>query len=131
VSVGVMVVLCALSDRQLSYWRDNITLWSHALEVTQGNFLAENNLGKALLQQGRLEEGAVHFYRAAEIYPNDPVSNFNIGIYEQKRGHYSSAIQRYQTTLNVTRDPELRAAAARNMAAANSQMSGVSGAIQK
>ena len=35
--------------RQLGYWQDNVTLWSHAIDVTSNNFLAENNLGKALL----------------------------------------------------------------------------------
>ena len=118
VSIGLLAGLWLVSYRQLDYWRDNITLWSHALAVTQGNFLAENNLGRALVQQGRAAEGVAHFYQAAEIYPDDPVSNFNIGIYEQKRGNYNAAIERFQKTLSVTRDPELRAAASKNLAAA-------------
>jgi protein O-mannosyl-transferase len=118
VSVIVLLALCIGTYRQLGYWRDNVILWSHAIDVTQGNFLAENNLGKALLDEGRIEEGIAHFYKAAAIYPADPVSNLNIGIYEQKQGNYSAAIERYQKTLGITRDPELRIAALKNMAAA-------------
>lgn len=118
VSAMFLFVLAVASYRQLGYWQDNVTLWSHTLAVTDGNFLAENNLGKALIAEGRDEEGVGHFYKAVVIYPADPVSNLNIGIYEQKRGNYAVAIERYKTTLSITRDPELRAAAFSNMAAA-------------
>lgn len=116
--VAALLALGLATHRQLGYWKDNVSLWTHAIEVTQGNFLAENNLGKALLSEGRLREGAAHFYKAAAIYPDDPIANLNIGIYEQKQGNYSQAIERYKTSLSVTRDPELRVAALKNMAAA-------------
>jgi protein O-mannosyl-transferase len=114
----VAVVLClgVASYRQVGYWQDNVTLWSHALDVTSGNFLAENNLGKALLTEGKVEDGVAHFYKAAAIYPDDPVSNLNIGIYEQKRGNFSVAIERYKKTVAITRDNQLKAAAFMNMA---------------
>ena len=123
VSIAVLVALGVVTYRQISYWKDNVTLWSHALAVTDGNFLAENNLGKALLQQGHFEEGVAHFYKAAAIYPDDPVSNLNVGIYEQKKGNYGAAIERYRTTLSSTRDPELRAAALKYMTAAQQSQS--------
>ena len=113
----VLLCLGAASYRQLGYWQDNVTLWSHAIDVTSNNFLAENNLGKALLTEGKLEDGVAHFYRAATIYPDDPVSNLNIGIYEQKRGNFSVAIERYKKTIAITRDNQLKAAALTNMAA--------------
>ena len=122
VSIVALLALTIVSYRQIGYWRDNVTLWSHALEVTDGNFLAENNLGKALLAQGNVAQGITHFYRAAAIYPDDPVSNFNIGIYEQARGNYPAAIARYIKTLSITRDPELRAVALKNLADAYRQL---------
>ncbi len=125
VSAVVLLTLSAVTYRQIGYWHDNVTLWSHALEVTQGNFLAENNLGKALLAEGRVTEGVAHFYKASEIYPDDPVSNFNIGIYEQRQGNYSAAIARFLKTLSVTRDPELRAAATKDLASALRQQKSV------
>ena len=75
-----------MSYRQLGYWQNNATLWTHALEVTNGNFLAENNLGKTLLSEGRVEEGVSHFFKAAAIYPDDPVSNLNIWHLRAKAG---------------------------------------------
>ena len=126
----VLVVLGLVAYRQLGYWRDNVTLWSHALAVTQNNFLAENNLGKALLADGRTDEGIAHFYKAVAIYPDDPVGNLNIGIYEQKRGNYFAAIERYKKTVGLTRDTELKAGAYSNMAACYRQLGDANAAQQ-
>jgi hypothetical protein len=130
VSAMILVGLGVAAYRQLGYWRDNVTLWSHALAVTQNNFLAENNLGKALLADGRSAEGIPHFYKAVAIYPDDPVGNMNIGIYEQKRGSYFAAIERYKKTVSLTRDPELKAGAYSNMAACYRQLGDSSAAQQ-
>lgn len=130
VSAAVLLALGLIAYRQLGYWRDNVTLWSHALAVTDGNFLAENNLGKALLADGRTEEGVAHFYKAVAIYPDDPVGNMNIGLYEQKRGNLFAAIERYKKTVTLTRDPELKAGAYSNMAACYRQLGDVGAAQQ-
>ena len=130
VSAAVLLALGLIAYRQLGYWRDNVTLWSHALAVTDGNFLAENNLGKALLADGRTEEGVAHFYKAVAIYPDDPVGNMNIGLYEQKRGSLFAAIERYKKTVTLTRDPELKAGAYSNMAACYRQLGDVGAAQQ-
>jgi hypothetical protein len=114
---ALLVILIATAYRQLGYWQDNVTLWSHTLQVTDRNFLAENNLGKALLKEGQVEKGVSHFYKAAAIYPSDPVANLNIGIYEQQRGNYAAAIEHYKITVAITRDIDLKAAALNNMAA--------------
>ena len=129
-SAAVLLALGVLAYRQVGFWQDNVTLWTHAIEITNGNFLAENNLGKALLVEGRTTEGVAHFYRAAEIYPDDPVSNLNIGIYEQKQGNFPVAIERYKKTVAITRDNQLKAAALANMAACYRRL-GNDGAAQQ
>ena len=43
---GAALVLClALTRQQIGYWRDGETLFRHALEVTENNQVARNNLG--------------------------------------------------------------------------------------
>ena len=130
VSAVVLLALGLVAYRQLGYWRDNVSLWTHALAVTKGNFLAENNLGKALLAEGRAEEGVAHFFNAVAIYPDDPVGNMNIGVYEQKRGNFPAAIEHYRKTAAVTRDPELKAAAYANLAAVYQQLGDLAAAQQ-
>src|SRR5438552_15583382 len=67
----VVISLAILAHRQLNYWSDNITLWTHTLQVTTDNFVAEDNLGGALLQQFRTEEAIPHFRNAIKINPFD------------------------------------------------------------
>src|SRR5208283_3321857 len=42
------------------YWRDSWTLWSHAAEITTGNWYAEDNLGGLLLETRRMEAAMPH-----------------------------------------------------------------------
>ena len=115
-SIAVLLALMAVTHRQIGYWNDPITLWSHALEVTSGNWQAENNLGMALFRRGRMDDAIPHFRAAAAIDPSDPVSNMNIGIYEHSRGAVPMAIEQYKKAISLARNPKLKAEAYNNLA---------------
>ncbi len=107
----VMIAFCVVTYRQVGYWHDDFSLWSHTLAVTQRNFVAEDNFGNALIKAGKYDEGIVHFRRAAEIEPGDPVSEVNLGFDAQKHGSLKEAEMRYQYALQLASDPQVRAAA--------------------
>lgn len=110
--------LAALTSRQISYWGNNVTLWRHTLEVTSDNFVAEDNLGGALLEEGRSEEAIAHFRRAMAINPNDPMSRLNVAAYEQQRGALQQAVADDQAMLGMTSDRGLRVTAYSNLGSA-------------
>lgn len=114
-AVVVLVALAFLSHRQVSFWSDHVTLWTHTLEVTHDNWVAENNLGTALLKLSRVEDAIPHFRRAAALFPDDPNSNLNIGTYEQMHGNLAAAIERYQFAANVSRNVRTKARAYNNL----------------
>ena len=114
-SLAVLLVLAGIARRQIGYWSDNVTLWSHTLQVAAPNWLAENNLGKILMSQGQEEAGVSHFFRAAAIYPNDPVSNMNIALYEQKHGNLSDAVTHFKIAITASHDDKLKMAALNNL----------------
>jgi len=71
-------VLCALSlaaSTQAAYWRDSITLWTHALCCTDDNCVAQINLATALAQANRLDEAAAHYRDALRIAPDDAAAH--------------------------------------------------------
>ena len=111
----ILIAFCAVTYRQLAYWHDDFSLWSHTLAVTHRNFVAEDNFGNALIQAGRYDEGIAHFRAAAEIEPGDPVSEINLGIYAQQHGDLTQAAARYQYALQLAGDPQVRAAAYANL----------------
>ena len=118
----VLLALMTVAYRQIRFWKDDVTLWSHTLQVTKSNYLAEDNLGEALLDQGKMEEAMPHFFRAAAIFPGDPTSNLNIGAYEQVQQDFSSAIAQYNLVLSHTMNPVVRRKALMNMADAYSAL---------
>jgi hypothetical protein len=114
-SLAVLLTQAVIARRQIGYWSDNVQLWSHALQVTGPNWLAENNLGKILMSQGQQEAGIGHFYRAVAIYPDDPVSNMNIALYEQQHGDLPDAVTHFKIAITVSHDAKLRIAALNNL----------------
>jgi len=129
-SVMVLLALVVVTHRQIDYWSDHVTLWSHTLDVTSGNWQAENNLGMALLRQGKMEEAIPHFRAAAAIDPSDPVSNMNIGTYEHSHGNLPQAIEYYKKAILLARNPKLKADAYNNLGYAYKDLGDYADALQ-
>ncbi len=114
-AVVVLVALAATAHRQVNFWNDYITLWTHALDTTEHNWVAENNLGTTLLKQGRLEEAIPHFRAAYIDYPYDPNCILNLGIYEQMHHNYPGAIEWYKKATEIARNPRTLSRAFNNL----------------
>jgi tetratricopeptide (TPR) repeat protein len=110
-SVVVLMALSVVAYRQLNYWGDNVVLWTHIIEVTPPNYIAQDDLGGAYLNSGQLEEAMKHFRAAAEIYPLDPFSNLNLAIYAQQHNDPQQAIARSNIVLTRSPSPRLRSKA--------------------
>ena len=101
-SMAVLLLLAAVTYRQIGFWGDNLTLWSHALEVTRGNYLAENIVGSTLMDQGYPDAALPHFQNATEMNPSDPSAYMSIGAYDQQHGKLRQAIEQYQKAITLT-----------------------------
>ena len=117
-TVLVLLIFSLLTHRQLAYWHDSITLWSHALEVTSRNFVAEDSLGGALVNEGRYDEAIPHFRSAVKINPRDPLGHLNICAYEQQHENFAQAVEHCRMVLQFTRDPGLQVNAYSNLGGA-------------
>jgi protein O-mannosyl-transferase len=113
----VLIALAAVTRVQLAYWTDSLSLWTHTLAVTQNNFVAEDNMGGALVLLGRAQEAYPHFQAAAEINPGDPLSHANLGAYLQEHGRLNEAIEQYRTVIQLTDDAALLGSTYANLGA--------------
>ena len=111
-----------ITERQVGYWRDSVTLWTHTLQVTHRNWVAELHIGISYQQQGQFEEALAHFYRAAQDRPKDPDVNMGIAIVEHQRRNLRQAISYYEKVLAVSGDEKVRAQAWANMGHAYSDL---------
>ena len=110
-AVCCLLALGTLTYRQVGYWHDTSSFWLRTLALTQDNFVAQNNLGEFLLNQGRTEEAAAHFRSALAIRPDSLIANLNLGAYEDRRGNLPAAIERYQMVARHAADSGMRASA--------------------
>jgi tetratricopeptide (TPR) repeat protein len=104
-TVAMLLALGIALHRQVSFWGDNVTLWTHTLAITERNYTAEDNLGTALLAEGKIEEAMPHLQRARFLRPDDALATLNIATYDQMRGNYHAAIEGYARVMQFTQDP--------------------------
>ena len=108
-AVAVILALALATHRQIGYWQSSYDLWSHALAITRNNFIAEDNLGGALILEGKEEAAYPHFEAAARINPRDPMSHSNLGTYFQTHNQMREAVTEYKAAISLTSDPGLLA----------------------
>jgi hypothetical protein len=97
-------IMAFLTWQQCGYWKNSITLFSHALQVTKDNYLAHNNLGLALLAEGKSVEAINHFNKAIRITPDCAGFYSNRGIAYTNLGQYKLAIEDYNKSIRITPD---------------------------
>ena len=116
----VLLALAAVTHRQIGYWRDDMTLWTRAADVTTGNYVAEDKLGEELQKAGKTDEAMPHFLRAAQINPEYPTTIMFLAVHDQREGKLSEALAKYkqvigETDYAVQQNAAIRATAFGNM----------------
>ena len=106
----VVGVFAACAWIQVGYWHDSVALFRHAIDVTEGNYLAEMNLGFVLGKQGKLDEAVERLNEALLIRPDWDRAYYNLGVVLAKQGDVEGAIGAYQEVLRV--NPSFSAARA-------------------
>jgi tetratricopeptide (TPR) repeat protein len=110
VAGGAVLLACVVTTSlQISLWRDSITLFRHAIEVTTDNYAAENTLGKAYEKTGD-DTHALFLYRAAvATEPRFPQSQFNLAMCLLTFGQTGEALEHLQAAAALEpRDPDIQ-----------------------
>jgi Flp pilus assembly protein TadD len=100
-AVVIIIALVAVTRVHIGYWHDTISLYQHALDVTDRNHFAHTNLAQGLKDQERYEEAAEHYAASLEI-KGWPEGYSNLGNVLVKLGRTDEAIA------NLTRALELK-----------------------
>ncbi|MBA4149225.1 MAG: tetratricopeptide repeat protein [Verrucomicrobia bacterium] len=101
VAVVAIIGLALLSYRQIGFWRDSKTLLERALAVTQNNFLAHNNYGVALADNGKFDEAIIHYRRAIKIKPHYARAYSNLGAALTLTQKFQEAIPNFKQALSL------------------------------
>ena len=100
----VLLVLAVLTWRQAGIYRDPVTFFGHIVSHNERARRAHYNLGKALLDAGRLEDSAAANRIAARLDPADKGAMQNLGQALNRLGRYQEAVKAYRAGIAI--DPD-------------------------
>jgi protein O-mannosyl-transferase len=100
-AAGAILALTIATRGQVAHWRDSVTLFEHALAVTERNHLAELNLSAALAERGRMHDALVHAEEAVRLRPGEVRALVNRGVARAGIGDADGARASYQEALRA------------------------------
>jgi tetratricopeptide (TPR) repeat protein len=104
-----LVAAAVLTWRQQGVWRDSDTLFSHALAVTERNYVAHDNRGLHRHGQGRVDEALADYRASLAIHPGYLNAHNNLGHALARLGRPAEALPHYRAALAAQpTHPEVR-----------------------
>ena len=100
-SVLLLLGLSISTRLQLAHWQNSVTLFEHAIQSTEDNYLAHNNLGTVFLEAGEIDKGMEQLSIALEIKPESPEVLYNLGLALKQKGHLDGAARYFSEALDI------------------------------
>lgn len=101
VAAAVLLALSIVTRLQLNHWRNSTTLFEHAINVTENNFIMHNNYANTLNKMGQLDKAIEHYYKSLQIKPDSAEAHNNLGIALYDLGKLDEAIEHYKKALEL------------------------------
>jgi Tfp pilus assembly protein PilF len=103
-SIACLSIMSVLSWQQCGYWKNDFELFSHALQVTNNNYMAHAHVGHALFKKGKIEKAIYHYNKAIGIRPSYEDAYSLRGIAYDKIGQYQQAINDFNEVITLNPD---------------------------
>ena len=106
VSAGIIILALLITTwHQVGHWKNSITIFKHAIKVTDKkhpNFsLVYNNLGLGLYDEGKNEEAISNYMMAIKLNPMHAIAHYNLGIALYAQGNNVEAISNYKIAIKL------------------------------
>jgi Tfp pilus assembly protein PilF len=102
---GILAAYACVSFVQTGYWRDGIALYTHAINVTNGNGTMRVNLGVEYERIGRPDLAIEQYAQAVVDTPGLGVAHFNFARLLNDQDHPLEAIAEYKLAISNTGVP--------------------------
>jgi Tfp pilus assembly protein PilF len=107
-AVAVVGAWAVVTRTQTALWKDDLSLFGHAVAVTEGNSIAHYRLGYALSEQHRFDEALAEYREALAANPRYADAHNDIGRVLERQGQHELAIESYRKAVEI--DPGLAVA---------------------
>lgn len=79
-TMALLLIFSFLTWKQVGYWHNSMTLFKHAVSVTEDNWMAYEHLGSAYYKQGDLRQALEYTRESIRINPRNLGSYINLGV---------------------------------------------------
>ncbi len=100
----IFTLLSFVTFKQVGYWKDSVTLFRHAIHVTENNYLAHWGLGNALSRNEKIDEAIEHFKEAAHIKPKRVDFHNDLGRALAQSGRFEESISSSKQAIKLKPD---------------------------
>lgn len=98
----VFGILAIKTNKQITIWRDSLTLWSYEVRIFPDSDLpAYLNLCSAYLEVGDYKQALENCDKAIKIDPKDPNAYINRGLVYDSLGDYQAAIADFNKAIDL------------------------------
>ena len=108
---AVLTASAAVTWQQLAFWRDSVSLFGHAIQVTPPNHTIHAMMGNALVTHGQLAAATKEYEKSLRIKPDYARAQINLGIVHNllgndfaAKGNLEAAISQYRQALVIRPD---------------------------
>lgn len=98
--LAVVAAFSWLTRAQTAVWRDDGSLFTHAVRVAPGSATAWTNLGSWHALHGMTDEAMLHYEQALAINPCHPLAGYNLARMRAERGEWFRAITLLQRVVD-------------------------------
>ncbi len=102
IAAGAVACVFGLASYwQASHWRDNETLFLHALEINSQSHRAHNALGNLFARRGNYDVAAEHYRKALQLSPGAAETHYNLAQLLIRQGHPAEAADLLRRSLEL------------------------------
>jgi Flp pilus assembly protein TadD len=103
-AAAVCSVCLVLTWLQVGYWRDSISLYQHAIDVTSDNYVARFNLASVLEARGNSAEAVAQLRETVRIRPYFATAHAELGQLLAGQGQPEEALGELQAAVRLKPD---------------------------
>jgi tetratricopeptide (TPR) repeat protein len=100
-SLVVSLLLGVLTFQRNEVYGSVLRLWQDTVSKVPDNARAHNNLGQALMAEGRSAEAVTEFERTLALQPNHAFAQFNLGTILLSQRRYAEAVPHFNAALQA------------------------------
>ncbi len=106
VSSALLIILAIsiCTHFQIQYWRNSLTIFQHAIDVTEDNYVAHFCIAKSLREQGRFDEAVSECQKCLQVTPYDPYALNALGVVFSQQGKFDEAVKYFTEALRIKPD---------------------------